>query len=190
MSDSELSSLMDEPPAKKKRAPTKKTAKVPSKAPVAAGSSSGLSSVPDDSDEAPTKPARRDKKAAQAPKSNPGGASAPDDALKTLQTQLAQCGIRKQWKRELAGFPSDRERARHLRGLLREAGVAGRFSEKLAREIRERRELEGELRDAEAFEKQWGLEAERAARGAGEKRERAARAYAELGFGSDEGEEE
>jgi len=190
VSDSELSSLTDEQPPKK-RVSVKNTAKAPPKASVAAGSTSELSSVPDDSDGAPTKPAKRSKKAARAPKpkSKPGSASVGDDVLKTLQTQLAKCGIRKQWKRELASFGSDRERAQHLRGLLREAGVTGRFSERLAREIRERRELEGEIRDAEAFEKQWGLEAERAAKEAREKRRSAAQRYAELGFGSDEGEE-
>jgi hypothetical protein len=185
-SDSELSSLTDEPPAKKKKKPAAPTKK-PAKARAAAESDGQLSSGPDDSDAAPTKSPKRSKKSKGKPS---GGASAPDDVLKTLQTQLAKCGIRKQWKRELAAFSSDKERARHLRGLLREAGVTGRFSERVAREIRERRELEGEIRDAEAFERQWGLEAENAAREAKERRRSVAQQYAQLGFGSDEGEEE
>jgi hypothetical protein len=180
-SDSELSSLLDEPPVKKK----KKPAKAPPKVPAAAESDGKLSSGPDDSDAAPTKSPKRGNKS----KGKPSSAAATDDVLKTLQTQLAKCGIRKQWKRELASLGSDKERAQHLRGLLREAGVTGRFSERLAREIRERRELEGEIRDAETFEKQWGLEAERAAKEAREKRRSAAQRYAELGFGSDDDEE-
>jgi hypothetical protein len=196
-SDSEMSSLIDEPPTRKRKkqaAPTKKSAKAPPKVSAKAESDSELSPAPD-SDSAPTQPRKRGKKEPHAAKSTSSkpkssAASAPDDALKTLQGQLQKCGIRKQWKRELAAFASERDMAAHLRGLLRDAGMAGRFSERRAREIRERRELEGEMRDAAAFERQWGLEAEEAERQAKEKRRRAADGYAELGFGSDDGGEE
>ncbi|KAI9743352.1 MAG: hypothetical protein M1818_003198 [Claussenomyces sp. TS43310] len=67
----------------------------------------------------------------------------PDEQeLKSLQTQLKKCGINKIWGFELKQFDDDtKAKIKHLRKMLRDIGMEGRFSEVRAKEIKERREL-------------------------------------------------
>lgn len=185
---SPLSSVIDDepPPPKKQRkpkaAPAKKT-----KAAVEDddGDSSELSSVIDD--EPPAKKKRKSKesagkKAAAAPakggaprKSGGGGGGGedadPDEAeVKKLQGQLVKCGVRKIWGFELKGCGGDaKAKVRHLRGMLRDVGMDGRFSEAKAREIKERRELAAELEAVNEMNDLWGVGGRRGRRAAAPK---------------------
>lgn len=90
----------------------------------------------------------------------------PNEAeIKKLQGQLTKCGIRKLWHNELKKYGSDaKAKIRHLRGMLVDVGMEGRFSEQKAREIKEMRELKAEVEAAEEMNRLWGTEG-RAGRG-------------------------
>lgn len=127
-SDSELSSLLDEPqPPKKKRG------------------SRSISDKPEMS--------RNPVKKSQAKsKSTPDA----DDEVKKLQGWLLKCGVRKQWKKELARCSTEKEKIRHLRDMLADVGMSGRFSEDKARKIKEQREFEQEMADIKEGAMAWG----------------------------------
>ncbi|KAB5575362.1 hypothetical protein GE09DRAFT_591977 [Coniochaeta sp. 2T2.1] len=92
------------------------------------------------------------KASGKSAKAKPGKAKAtadlsPDAAeIKKLQGQLVKCGVRKIWGIELKPYGDDsRAKIRHLKDMLKEVGMDGRFSESKAREIKERRELLADL---------------------------------------------
>ncbi|KXX80387.1 hypothetical protein MMYC01_203283 [Madurella mycetomatis] len=176
--ESELSDVLDEPP-KPRREKTKTEATAKPKAPVPASkddknndndSSSELSSVIDDPPP-PPKRKGKSKDAASAPSrakgkntksSTAGGADiSPDETqIKLLQSQLAKCGVRKVWAFEFKkrGDDTPRAKIKRLKEMLAEVGMAGRFSEAKAREIKEMRELQADLQDVMQGERSWGLE--------------------------------
>jgi hypothetical protein len=84
----------------------------------------------------------------------------PDEAeIKKLQSQLSKCGIRKLWHNELKAYGEDaRAKIRHLKKMLSDAGMDGRFSEAKAREIREMRELLADAEAAQEMNALWGME--------------------------------
>ncbi len=220
---SELSEVIDEPPKRKRKpkgAPppkrrkskaedekvgTKKT-KMENKKPVANDDSdSSLSSVLDE----PPKQRRKSKESSRgAPKPKPSAKStadlAPDEVeIKKLQGQLVKCGIRKIWAFELKEYADDaKAKIRHLRGMLKEIGIDGRFSEAKAREIKERRELQADLEAVQHMNSHWGAGKGRASRsraklatkdGSGEEDDHdeapAAKAHHDRGEGDDDEEE-
>ena len=130
--DSDMSVLIDDPPPKKKGGRAKKstspgtTAKTTKKATATTASSKELS--PD------------------------------EEEIKRLQSWLVKCGIRKLWHRELANdkFPTSKAKIAHLKSMLTDAGMTGRFSAEKAKSIKEARELEAELEAARDFEEQFG----------------------------------
>jgi hypothetical protein len=131
--DSDMSVLIDDPPPKKKGGRAKKstspgttTKKTTKKAATTAASSKDLS--PD------------------------------DEEIKRLQSWLIKCGIRKLWHRELADdkFPTSKAKIAHLKSMLTDAGMTGRFSAEKAKSIKESRELEAELEAARDFEEKFG----------------------------------
>ncbi|ORY00612.1 hypothetical protein BCR34DRAFT_494517 [Clohesyomyces aquaticus] len=136
VSESELSSLIDESPAKKKR--QKKTpAEKPAKASKA---------------KAPAKPR------APASKSKDDD---PDQAeVKRLQSWLVKCGIRKIWGKELAGCDTAKDKIRHLKDMLKDAGMEGKFSIEKATAIKEQREFAADLAAIQEQNKHWGGQAE------------------------------
>ncbi|KAG9240401.1 hypothetical protein BJ878DRAFT_449513 [Calycina marina] len=77
--------------------------------------------------------------------------------IKTLKSQLLKCGIRKIWQFELKNCEDDGEKTRHLQGMLRDAGMAGRFNDQRAKEIKEMRELQADLDAVKEGESQWGM---------------------------------
>lgn len=90
--------------------------------------------------------------------------STPDDPneaeIKRLQSQLVKCGIRKLWHNELKKYGDDaRAKIRHLKKMLADIGMDGRFSEAKAREIRETRELLAEAEAAQEMNALWGMDA-------------------------------
>lgn len=118
-------------------------------------------------DEAP-KPKRKKKERKDSspkpakPKVKKTTESTPDDPdeaeIKKLQSQLVKCGIRKLWHNELKKYGDDaRAKIRHLKKMLTEVGMDGRFSEAKAREIRETRELLAEAEAAQEMNRLWGM---------------------------------
>ena len=85
--------------------------------------------------------------------------------IKTLQSQLLKCGVRKIWAFELKQYGEDSGKVWHLQGMLRDVGMTGRFSEQRAKEIKELRELQADLEAVKEGDSKWGLEGGRRARG-------------------------
>ena len=168
--ESELSSVIDEPAPKKKRqkkaAPAKsskfKAAKpkptAKAKPPAEDNDESELSSVLDDP--APKKSRKKKSTSPKPTKAKPAGKdlSPDEEEIKRLQSWLLKCGIRKLWHRELAPYGSNKEKISHLKGMLDEVGMTGRFSAEKAKGIKEARELRAELEAATEFNKTWGHE--------------------------------
>ncbi|KAF5679066.1 transcription factor [Fusarium circinatum] len=81
------------------------------------------------------------------------------EEIKRLQGQLTKCGVRKLWHNELKKYGDDaKAKIRHLRKMLTDIGMDGRFSEAKAREIKERRELLAEVESAQEMSALWGVE--------------------------------
>ena len=128
LDDSDLSSLVDEPPAKKSR---KK--KHSSTGPVAA------------------KPKEKSKRPTDS-----GRMSSEEAEIRELQSQLLQCGIRKIWAMHLKAFSSHKDKVAELKRMLREAGMEGRFSKDRARQIKEARELKADIEAIQEGDEKWG----------------------------------
>lgn len=116
-------------------------------------------------DESPAKnkkqkkaPAAR-KKEPTKPKAKPASKAAddPDQAeIKRLQSWLVKCGIRKVWSKELAKFDTPKEKIKHLKEMLSDAGMDGRFSDEKAAKIKEKREFAKDLEAIKEGEASWG----------------------------------
>ena len=126
-SESEMSVLLDEDPKPKKRA-----RKVSSDNPKSKRQSSKPAKVLQQSSDPDT------------------------EEIKRLQGWLVKCGVRKMWFKELAPYDTPAAKIRHLKGMLTEAGMTGRFSQEKATQIREARELKADLDAVQAGNKQWG----------------------------------
>lgn len=126
--------------------------------PLVDDSDSSLSSVLDEPP--PKKRKGKDIKGGSKPKQSTSKELTGDEAeIKKLQGQLVKCGVRKVWSFEMKKYGSDgKAKIRHLRTMLRDVGMDGRFSEAKAREIKERRELIGELEAVNEMNELWGLE--------------------------------
>ncbi|KAK5115711.1 hypothetical protein LTR62_000800 [Meristemomyces frigidus] len=126
--ESDMSSVLDEPLPKKKR--QKKSASTVSMK---------------DNVKRATKPAKATKEL-----------SADDEEIKRLQGWLVKCGIRKVWSKELAKCDTSKAKIKHLKGLLDEAGMTGRYSADKAKSIKNKRELLAEIEAVQEFNDQWG----------------------------------
>ncbi|KAI1000286.1 hypothetical protein K3495_g7908 [Podosphaera aphanis] len=137
-SDSDLSSVLDEPITSKRRRRPQAGKKVRAKSTKAGADATTKSSITSTT-------------------------LTPDEAaLKTLQTQLRKCGVTTIWQFALRKFGNDHSaKLRHLQETLREVGMVGRFSEAKAKEIKEARELRADLQAVEEGDKIWGLETKR-----------------------------
>ncbi|KAI6815161.1 hypothetical protein KC340_g15773 [Hortaea werneckii] len=129
--ESEMSEVFDEPPAKKKR--QKK-------------STSPSESKPKTTKNPTAKPASKGGKEL----------TADEEEIKRLQGQLLKCGIRKVWGKELKKFDTDKAKIKHLKSILEDVGMTGRFSAEKAKQIKEQRELAAELESAKEFNDTWG----------------------------------
>ncbi|KAF2152496.1 hypothetical protein K461DRAFT_313178 [Myriangium duriaei CBS 260.36] len=103
------------------------------------------------------------KKAAKPTKSKPAKTSkdadlSPDEQeIKRLQGWLIKCGIRKMWHKELAPYDSNKAKIKHLKGMLEDAGMTGRYSQEKATAIKEQRELAADLEAVQEGNKTWGM---------------------------------
>ena len=111
------------------------------------------------------KPARKRKSTETAPKKEKKPAPKakskdeedPDQAeIKRLQGWLVKCGIRKMWFRELAPYDTAKAKIKHLKEMLEDAGMTGRYSQEKANKIRDERELKADLEMIQQGAKQWG----------------------------------
>ncbi|KAF2445555.1 hypothetical protein P171DRAFT_430957 [Karstenula rhodostoma CBS 690.94] len=127
--DSDLSSVIDESPVKKRKRNTEKPAK-----------------------------AAKGAKAKAQPKAKAAKAEDnPDQAeVKRLQGWLVKCGIRKVWGKELAKCDTPKDKIRHLKGMLTDAGMDGKYSVEKAAKIKEQREFAKDLEDIQAGAAAWG----------------------------------
>lgn len=129
-------------------------------------SESELSVVLDE--EPKPKPNRKRQKSAEAPprkgrkQTTAKGKDAdidPNQAeIKRLQGWLLKCGVRKMWARELAPYDTPKAKINHLKGMLKDAGMEGRYSVEKANRIREERELKADLEMVQEGAKRWGKE--------------------------------
>ncbi|KAL2255450.1 hypothetical protein VTK26DRAFT_3372 [Humicola hyalothermophila] len=197
--ESELSSVVDEPPkrnakSKSKAKPSPSPAPAPADEPTNADSSSELSSVIDDGPPPPQRKRGKSKEAAvasgptktskskskSATPTSSSALSAEEAQIKLLQSQLAKCGVRKVWAFEFKkqGDDTPQAKIRRLKQHLRDVGMTGRFSEARAREIREARELAAEMEEVMQGEKSWGVRGSGSGAGAGDRQGRRRRAAA------------
>lgn len=138
---------------------------VPSKAngePQDAGSESEMSEVLDKAPPPKKKgrkvsdTSRKDKKPAKSKPKEDSNLNPQEAEIKRLQSWLLKCGIRKLWHKELAPYPSPKAKINHLKSMLKEAGMDGRYSAEKAKQIREERELQAELEAVQEGAKHWG----------------------------------
>ncbi|RSL72647.1 hypothetical protein CEP54_000660 [Fusarium duplospermum] len=127
--EEEYSDVIDEPvKPKRKRKDKKEAASKPAKVPKAASKKSTTAEDPN------------------------------TEEIKRLQSHLTKCGVRKLWHNELKKYGDDpKAKIRHLKKMLTEIGMEGRFSEAKAREIKERRELMAEAEAAQEMNALWGV---------------------------------
>lgn len=170
-SGSEMSVLIDEPPKKRGR-PKAKDAK-------------------------PSKQESKKKKPASNAKQRTTSTTAqeppdPDqEEIKRLQGWLVKCGIRKMWWKELQPYETSKPKIRHLKEMLAEAGMNGRYSLEKANQIREERELKADLEAVTAGAKIWGTGDEEDGGGDGGRPKRqVAKGLQDLNFLNDEDGEE
>jgi hypothetical protein len=131
-SDSDLSSLIDEAPAPKSRSKNKKFD------PRSKGGGKG-------------------KKAAAVKPKKSQDDDDPDQAeIKRLQMWLGKCGIRKVWGAYLKPYETPKAKIGHLKSMLSDVGMAGRYSEAKAQQIKESRELAADLEAVQEMDQRWG----------------------------------
>ncbi|KAL5337319.1 hypothetical protein BJX70DRAFT_248682 [Aspergillus crustosus] len=109
--------------------------------------------------------------------------------IKRLQGWLIKCGIRKMWARELAPFETPKAKVKHLKDMLKGAGMDGRFSLEKARQIKEERELREDLEIVQEGAKRWGNETAEDGSDDGQPRRRLNRGRQALAFLESDGEE-
>lgn len=107
------------------------------------------------------------------------------EEIKRLQGWLIKCGIRKMWHRELAPYDTAKLKIHHLKEMLSNAGMTGRFSIEKAAQIRDERELKAELEEVQEGDKHWG-KVESEEEQASKPRRRLARGLKELDFLNDD----
>jgi hypothetical protein len=76
--------------------------------------------------------------------------------IKRLQGWLVKCGIRKMWWKELQPYDTPKAKIKHLKSMLEEAGMTGRYSQEKATQIKEARELAADIEAVQEGEQRWG----------------------------------
>ncbi|KAJ9611211.1 hypothetical protein H2200_004394 [Cladophialophora chaetospira] len=136
-SDSELSVLIDEEPAPKKKRKSKGASEPKTKSTTSKPSTKAKADTED-----------------------------PDQAeIKRLQGWLVKCGIRKLWGKELKPYETSKSKIKHLRDMLSDAGMTGRYSIEKANQIKEARELAADIEAVQEGAERWGAEDEEGGRG-------------------------
>jgi len=81
-----------------------------------------------------------------------------EEETKRLQSHLIKCGVRKVWVKEFASAhcSTSGQKNAHLKRLLADVGMSGRFSEEKAKRIKEEREFNKDLEDTKELAAKWG----------------------------------
>ncbi|KAL2426228.1 hypothetical protein ABEF95_002256 [Exophiala dermatitidis] len=78
--------------------------------------------------------------------------------IKRLQGWLVKCGIRKLWGKELKPYETPKAKIKHLKEMLADVGMTGRYSIEKANQIREARELAADIEAVQEGAERWGAE--------------------------------
>lgn len=164
-SDSEMSVLIDEEPKRKSKSRKSDSTKSTSKS--------------------TTKSTSKKAGTSKASKGTENPADPDAEEIKRLQGWLVKCGCRKMWYKELAPYDTPKLKIRHLKEMLSDIGMSGRYSIEKATQIREERELKADLEAVQEGEKQWGKD-ESEEENTSKPRRRLARGLKELDFLNDD----
>jgi hypothetical protein len=117
-------------------------------------------------DEVPPKKKRtskdpsKSKTASSKPKKANAQTSADDDPdqeeVKRLQGWLVKCGVRKIWAFELKSYETSKAKIKHLKEMLSDVGMTGRYSLEKASQIKEARELAADIEAVQEGNEIWG----------------------------------
>ncbi|KAF8839016.1 hypothetical protein BDN67DRAFT_1070374 [Paxillus ammoniavirescens] len=138
--ESELSSVIDEPPKKRRKKQEKDSAK-PQKAEKAKRVKK--TKEPPSKDEETVNRLKVDSSCTIVLRANRA----------VPQSIVAACGVRKVWKKEFEGLDKPSQQIKRLHEILHSLGMSSRYSLEKAKTIREQRELAQELKDVQEFEK-------------------------------------
>ncbi|WWD07379.1 hypothetical protein V865_005477 [Kwoniella europaea PYCC6329] len=148
MSDSDMSSVYDEPPPSKSK--SRKSASASVSAVGKRKSKSKSVSVMSSDEE---KPSPKKRRGSSKNKKDPNEGLAPDEAkLADLKRIVVACGVRKQWAKEFADCPTTSSQIRHVQNLLSSLGMRGQPTLGKAKTLKAKRELAQELDDIKTFE--------------------------------------
>lgn len=138
----------------------------------------------------PGKPRAKKTETSNGKKSSEQSIDPNADEIKRLQGWLIKCGIRKMWHRELAPYDNSKAKIGHLKKLLADAGMTGRYSIEKANQIKEERELRADLEAVQEGARQWGKAESEEEDDSGRPKRRLAKGLQELNFlNDDDGEE-
>ncbi|PAV20071.1 hypothetical protein PNOK_0500500 [Pyrrhoderma noxium] len=84
-------------------------------------------------------------------KKNKEELSPQEEQIKKLKSLVVACGVRKVWSKELKGCDTPSSQIAHLRKLLADLGMTGRYSLSQAEAIRAKRELAKEMEEVKEF---------------------------------------
>ena len=198
-SESEMSEILDEAPkrrGRKRKSDSKPIAKA--NGVKADASESEMSEVLDEAPKGSSRkrksdPAKLRAKKTENLKSKKSSEQPTDpeaEEIKRLQGWLIKCGIRKMWYKELAPYENSKSKIGHLKKLLADAGMTGRYSIEKANQIKEERELQADLEAVQEGAKQWGKVDAVEEDDSGRPKRRLARGLQDLSFlNDDDGEE-
>lgn len=139
-----------------------------------------------------TKESESKPKKAKAAKGKASTEEDPDQAeIKRLQLWVGRCGIRKAWGIYLKPYDTPKAKIKHLKEMLADVGMTGRYSQEKAREIKEARELAADIEAVQEGEQRWGTGGKQSEdEGEGQSRGRLVRGpRAQYDFLSSDGEE-
>lgn len=117
-------------------------------------------------DEEPQPKKKRNNKVAldkpkKAAKEKPATEDDPEqEEIKRLQGWLVKCGIRKIWAFELKPYETSQAKIKHLKEMLNDVGMTGRYSLEKANQIKEARELAADIEAVQEGNEIWGKEGE------------------------------
>lgn len=153
--------------------------------------SSELSSVIDDPDPPRKKGKAKNGDTKAAPKAKKPAAEADPNAeeIKKLQGWLVKCGIRKVWGKELKPYETQKAKIAHLKSMLAEVGMTGRFSNEKAAQIKEARELAADIEAVQEGNERWGKASGDESEEQGRPKRRVMRGAQNYDFLSSDGEE-
>ncbi|EEP82728.1 predicted protein [Uncinocarpus reesii 1704] len=121
------------------------------------GSESEMSVLVDEAPKPKRKTGKAPTKKGKTAKPNASKSVDADEAdIKELQRWLGKCGIRKRWARELEGFETAKAKISHLKQMLKDVGMTGRYSDGKAKAIKEKRELQEDLEEVIEGAMRWG----------------------------------